>query len=114
MDGEVAVQKIREACYALADSIGLESPLETYGTHLEEQYRRSFPDVNGDSSVPMLGAKFQHVMHWILFGAGVRIEYRGKNGEQKDVVVKDGFNPRYVEREIRKHRPHIKALARYA
>ncbi len=114
----MAVHAVREACYALANYIddkGLlmesDSGMPNYNDALTEQARKCFSGIGGNDETRFLNKKFEHVIHWILFEAGMQIDNMGDYKNSWSVVRRDGFDPELIEAGIKKYGKHIRNLA---
>jgi len=117
LNGEQAVESIRKACYALIERIGNESddgllPVDRYNELLAEQVRLSFPGINGNTTgIPMLDAKLGHVIHWIIFDAGIDIRYTGTHENRRGYINYNNFDYERIGDGIKKYSFHIRNLA---
>ena len=116
MDGEKAFSVAREASYNVAERVLLEMcndrlPAERYNGILKEELADSFPSINWERAGG--GRNMEHVVHWVLTGAGMDIIYEGRWDRLQGFVCQNGYSSERVESMLDKYKPHIMELGKY-
>jgi hypothetical protein len=112
LDPHKAVKLVEETCYRMASLIDQEVPVKEYNSILSNETLLSFPAAGRENNgVPGMDKGFEHVIHWILFGAGIDIKEIGDYQNSRRVVYKNGFNPGLIPAGVEKYQEHIGNLA---
>jgi hypothetical protein len=111
LKAEDAINLVEQVCYRVADRIRREIPVEEYDYTLSGEVSSSFPGVQNKNGIEVLDKKVEHVIHWILFSAGIDIKEIGDYQNSIRVVYKNGFDPGLIPAGIKKYQEHIGNLA---
>ena len=104
MDSDGTLKEVREACQVMADHIGEKMLYDDYNDMLKKESASRFPGV----------PRMEHVIHWVLFGAGFDVGYEGTYGNSVAYVCRNSFDPELIEKGIERYNGHITNLASLA
>lgn len=71
-----------------------------------------FPNIRQNGGfyrgIPHLDKKVEAVAHWVLFGAGMDIDFR--NHGKPSLIKKESFSPERIEPLVEKYKSHLSNL----
>ena len=119
MDADEAIKNVREACLYLADEIGkgciyFAADDAPPGTEVTYDDLLSNTASYFFENEPEISKSFEHVIHWILFGAGAEIsmeKIQPSDDKSYAVLRVNDLGMDAIETGIEKYKEHIGKLA---